>query len=81
MSRWRNPDRSVLADVWMAVHTERGQDPLDGQCNEPDPVQLGGWCSRAAHHTGRHIAIGTQADAVFAAWPGEHEPTLADLEA
>lgn len=36
-------------------------------------------CTRDVNHPGRHIAeAGTF---IVAAWPGDHEPTLADLEA
>ena len=39
----------------------------------------GGWrCTREPGHVGRHLA-GVGNNAVAAAWPGEHEPTEADL--
>ena len=39
----------------------------------------GGWrCTREPGHVGRHLA-GIGNNAVAAAWPGEHEPTEADL--
>lgn len=63
-------------------------DPLDGE-----PVHIPGshasdqtcsevgefWCTRPpGHPMGRHMAsIGD--DQVVAAWPGDHEPTVADL--
>lgn len=36
-------------------------------------------CTRRRGHAGRHLAQGSFE--FFAAWPGEAEPTLADLEA
>lgn len=50
--------------------------PGDG-CGQPAPGE-GLGCTRLLGHAGRHIATGM--DEVLAAWPGTHEPTLADLD-
>ncbi len=40
-----------------------------------------GWhCTRLPHAAGRHLATAGGLR-VMAAWPGDHEPTAADLEA
>ena len=65
-------------------------DPLGGEpvhipeSDVPDPTchqrnEVGEfWCTRPPGHPGRHMAsIGE--DLVVAAWPGDHEPTVADL--
>ena len=78
MMRWRSTTaRGALGQVWAAVF---GEGNLNEVCGQPDPVEPLGQCARAPHHPGRHIAVGLQGE-VFAAWPGDHEPTLADLEA
>lgn len=79
MTRWENVEGRVLTDVWLAVFTEG--DDVQVICGEPDPGRPLGGCNRAPEHAGRHIAIGAQAAHVYAAWPGTHEPTLADLDA
>lgn len=65
-------------------------DPLDGEpvhipeSDVPNPTchqrnEAGVfWCTRTPGHPGRHMASNGE-DQVVAAWPGDHEPTVADL--
>jgi hypothetical protein len=64
----------------------------DASFREPD-ADLTWHCGRTLNHPGRHMAALVHLDAstgpaafgdgwsVKAAWPGDHEPTAADLEA
>lgn len=57
---------------WLRPHLGGG-DECPSETPEDDPW----YCSRKLGHPGRHIAVGA---GVAAAWPGTHEPTLADLD-
>ena len=75
---WENPGRVLLPEVAEAVVVERAG---YATCNADIPVGPFGYeCSRRPDHASeRHIALAGHL--VIAAWPGTHEPTLADLEA
>lgn len=67
--------------AWMAMSPESANRPElyeaieDERAYGPCPVGL---CTRDRKHPGRHMAQGQKKD-VWAAWPGDHEPTVADL--
>lgn len=53
----------------------------DGRSDCPETLTEDGhhlYCTLDRGHAGRHLAFGLSSN-VCAAWPGEHEPTEADL--
>lgn len=67
---WFAAGNADLSDVFAAV---------DGESSGcPDRHPTGFLCDRPVRHPGRHIALGHHR--VVAAWPGNHQPTLTDLE-
>lgn len=62
--------------VGEAVGREEHQGcPASSDMDQPGSYWL---CLRDLDHPGRHIALGHHG--LMAAWPGDHHPTLADLE-
>jgi hypothetical protein len=58
-----------------------GSDSPTADCEDSIAPILGTYiCCRTEGHPGRHMAQ-VAPDAVVAAWPGDHEPTVADLTA
>jgi hypothetical protein len=79
---WENrPEVVQLLEVAEAViDGRRGAEKACGSELPVGPVSY--WCSRRpTDPLDRHRHIATAGPIVCAAWPGDHEPTLADLEA
>lgn len=72
------PARALLPEVAEALVLERAAQSV--LCDEELPRgEFGYWCARRASSTPhRHIAMAGHL--ILAAWPGDHEPTVADLE-
>lgn len=76
MSIWKRTD-----DIgW--VHDPALYEAVDDSQNDADwlgctNLDEGFFCLRSDLHLGRHVALST--DAIVAAWPGDHRPTMADL--
>lgn len=82
---WENlwPRVTGLDEVCAAADAEANA--AGRTCGTELPLTpLGYACTRKPDHgDSRHVAIGHRLDEsiICAAWPGDHEPTLADLEA
>lgn len=83
---WENRPRTECSLVYSAVEFEiEFESPNVGDvgahCGDELPLPpLGYECTRKPHGKSRHIATTYITSNVCAAWPGDHEPTLADLE-
>lgn len=79
MKIWFNHDKTSYPQIIAAIRAEQER----GDCCTETMLNRNGvtsaLCTRLGDHPGRHIA--TAFKLCVAAWPGEHEPTLADLEA
>lgn len=76
---WFSDGEKAFDNLRLAVSAETGSDMDAMACGEesaPHHDGLGYMCSRAPGHPGRHIAVGVE---VVAAWPGTHQPTMAEL--
>lgn len=77
MSGWNTTSRRLASnpDLYRAIEAER-RTP-DQSCPVA-AVEFFGLCTRDPGHSGRHMAQGSNFE-IWAAWPGDHEPTAADL--
>jgi hypothetical protein len=78
VSGWRAPSKRLgkYPDLYRAIEAERKTPGRS--CTESRPLL--GLCTRDPGHPGRHMAQGMDLN-VLGAWPGAHEPTIADLTA
>jgi hypothetical protein len=78
MKTWLNDERAAVDPALYAAVKE---EQLLGPCCEAEEPRAGYLCTRRKGHPGRHLATTTpNRKRVSAAWPGDHEPTIADLE-
>lgn len=74
MNGWRATSQPQEPGLYRAINDERGD---LGPCGDTEGSR--GICTRYPGHPGRHMAQGHIR--IVAAWPGDHEPTVADLTA
>jgi hypothetical protein len=63
-------DGTIPIPEWLGVATGAG-------CDATSPEEEPWFCTRPSGHPGRHVATGGAS--LYAAWPGTHAPTPADL--